>query len=151
MIKVAVVYTSSFGNTKTVAETIAASLQDAGLEVYSTRLEDLDRARLNDAGAIIIGSPNHMGNALGGVRDFIKQLGKKEMKISTAVFDTYMGADFQKATGKMEKLLQEKAPAMTIITPGLSIRVQGMRGPIHVDELEKARDFGKIIAGKLRS
>jgi len=42
-----------------------------------------------------------------------------------AVFDTYLGGDFEKAVKKMEKRLDEKVSTLKLIISGLSIRVGG--------------------------
>ena len=47
-----------------------------------------------------------------------------------AVFDTYLGGDFEKAVKKMEKRIGEKVLSLKLITSGLSIRVDEMKGPI---------------------
>lgn len=51
----------------------------------------------------------------------------------------------------MEKRISEKVPLMKKLVPGLSIKVQGMKGPIMDGELPKCKDFGKKIATKLKS
>lgn len=63
-----------------------------------------------------------------------------------AVFDTYIGRDFNKTVRKMEKRINEKVPGLNLITPGLSIKVKGMKGPIVEGELPKCREFGNKIA-----
>lgn len=67
-----------------------------------------------------------------------------------AVFDTYMGKDFEKAAKKMEKRISEKAPGLKKIADGLSIKVQGIKGPIAKGELQKCKEFGKNIATQLK-
>jgi len=67
-----------------------------------------------------------------------------------AVFDTYMGGDFGKATKKMEKRIGEKVSGLKSITSGLSIKVGGTEGPIVEGELPKCKDFGKKIATQLK-
>jgi flavodoxin len=151
MAKVAIVYESSYGNTRLVAENIAEGLKKTGIEVMLTRAKGIDWNQLTSSQAILIGSPNHIGNAIGNIRKFIKQLGKRGIKNKGAVFDTYIGKEFQKATGKMEELIKEKAPGLEIINPALSIMVKGMKGPIAEGELEKCQAFGQRIAEKLKS
>jgi len=52
---------------------------------------------------------------------------------------------------KMEKIIKEKAPELKRIAPGLSIKVQGMKGPIADGELPKCKEFGKKIADQLKT
>jgi hypothetical protein len=68
-----------------------------------------------------------------------------------AVFDTYLGEDFEKAVKKMEKRIGEKVPGLKLMTSGLSIRVGGTKGPIVEGELPRCKDFGKKIANQLRT
>jgi hypothetical protein len=56
------------------------------------------------------------------------------------------GRDFEKATKQTEQRVREKAPAMKMVTPGLSIKVEGMKGPIAEGELPKCDEFGANIA-----
>ena len=46
----------------------------------------------------------------------------------------------------MEKQIGEKVPGLTLVAPGLSIRVNGMKGPIAGGELPKCKGFGVEIA-----
>jgi len=68
-----------------------------------------------------------------------------------AVFDTYIKEDFEKAVKKMEKRINEKVLGLKQIAPGLSIKVQGMKGPILEEEFPKCKDFGKKIANQLKT
>jgi hypothetical protein len=68
---------------------------------------------------------------------------------SAAVFDTCLRSDFEKAVKKMEKRISEKASGLKIIAPGLSIKVQGIKGPIIEEELPKCKEFGRKIAAKI--
>jgi len=64
---------------------------------------------------------------------------------SVAVFDTYLGEDFEKGVKKMEEQIRAKAPSLKLLAPGLSIRVEGMKGPILEGELAKCKDFVKQL------
>jgi hypothetical protein len=68
-----------------------------------------------------------------------------------AVFDTYLGTDFEKAVKKMEKRINEKVSGSKQLAPGLSIKVQGMKGPILEGELPKCKEFGNKIATQLKT
>jgi hypothetical protein len=60
-----------------------------------------------------------------------------------------MGKDFEKAVKKMERRINEKAPGLKRIMAGLSIKVQGIKGPVMEGELNKCIEFGKKIALQL--
>jgi len=61
-----------------------------------------------------------------------------------------LGKDLEKAVKKMEKQIGEKAPGLKLLAPGLSVRVDGMKGPITQGELPRCKDFGVKIANLLK-
>ena len=155
MKKVIVAFESKFGNTKLVAETIEEGMREVGgIEADISELEEVDPDKVTDYDAILIGSPNHFGGPTKGVKKFIDKLGKLSLEVKMfAVFDTYLGKRsdyfFEKAVKKMEKRINEKVPGLKRIAPGLSIKVQEMKGPLVEGELPKCKDFGKKIGTKL--
>ena len=152
MARAIVIYESKWGNTKLVADAIAEGISGTGVDVEERELGEVDQTSLAEFDAIIIGSPNHIGNATRSIRKFIDGLGKANVEGKlTAVFDTYMGGDFEKAVKKMEKQLGQKAPSLSLPVPGLSIRVDGMKGPITEGELPKCHDFGASIGSRLKA
>jgi flavodoxin len=99
-----------------------------------------------------VGSPNHFGGPTRSINKFIDKLGKLDLKGKLfAVFETYLGKDFEKAVKKMKKRINEKVPGWKLIVPGLAIKVEEMKGPIVDGELPKCKEFGKKIANKLKS
>ena len=152
MVRVFIAYESKYGNTKLVAEAIAEGMREvSGVEAVLGELKEVDPDRLIEYDAVLVGSPNHTGRATGGIRKFIDGLGKLNLAGKpAAVFDTYLGGDFAKAVQKMEKQISEKVPGLRLAVPGLSIKVEGMKGPIAEGELPKCKDFGVKIATQLR-
>lgn len=152
-----VVYESKYGNTKLVAETITKGMSKVeGIEIVIKELKEVDPNKITDYDAILIGSPNHYGGPTEGVKEFIDRLGELNLKGKLfAVFDTYLGKKsdyfFEKAVKKMEKIVSKKVPALEQMAPGLSIKVQGMKGPIVEGELSKCKEFGKKIATQLKA
>jgi len=153
IVKAFVVYDTKYGNTKLVAETIADGLKGVeGMETAISDIEGLDLDNIPDFDLVLIGSPNHMGGPVRGITKFIDELGRLDMAgKQAAVFDTYMGGDFNKAVSKMDARIKQKAPSLRLISPGLSIRVQGMKGPIADGELPKCREFGNKLAEQLKT
>jgi len=152
LVKVFVVYDTKYGNTKLVAETIVEGMGEVeGIETDISDVEKIDLKKIADYDAILIGSPTHFGGPARGINKFIDKLGKLDLKAKwVAVFDTYIKEDFEKSVKKMEKRISEKVPRLKLITSGLSIRVDDMKGPITDGELPKCRDFGKKIATQLK-
>ena len=152
MAKVIIIYESKYGNTRLVAETIAGAMSEvSGIEITLIELKEIDLNMLNQFDAILVGSPNHMGNATKSIRKFIDGLGKVNLEGKpAAVFDTYIGNDFEKAVRKMEKQMGKTAPGLKLAAPGLSIRVERMKGPVTEGELPKCKEFGVKITTKLK-
>ena len=128
MAKVIVAYESKYGNTRLVAETIIDGMKEVkGIETVLNELKEVDLNKIPDYDAILVGSPNHFGRPTRGIKKFIDKLGKLNLKGKLgAVFDTYLGGNFEKAVKKMEKRINEKVPGLKLVAPGLSIKVQGM-------------------------
>ncbi len=142
--KVLIVYDTKYGNTKKVAELIADGINTAeGNETVINHIDDIDMGKDETYDLILIGSPNHMGSHTKTVKKFIKNLSGAPLKgNSFAVFDTYLGKDFEKAIKKMEKQISESMPDLNKASPGLSIQVTGMKGPILEEDLPKCGEFG---------
>ncbi len=153
MVRVIVVYDTKYGNTKLVAEKIVEGMDEVkGTEVAVSDVQKADPKKAADYDVILIGSPTHFGGPARGINGFIDKLGKLDLKAKwVAVFDTYLGEDFEKSVKKMEKRLGEKVPRLKLIVPGLSIMVDGMKGPVADGEFSKCKDFGKKIATQLKT
>lgn len=153
MVKVFVVYDTKYGNTKLVAEKIVEGMREVGgIETAISDVEEVDLETVADYDAILIGSPNHWGGPVRGIKKLIDKLGKLDLKAKwVAVFDTYIKGDFEKAVKKMEKRINEKTSGLKLIVPGLSVKVEDMKGPIVEGELPKCKEFGKKIASKLKT
>jgi len=152
-VRIMLVYESKYGNTKLVAETIAEGLREVeGTEVVVSELKEVDLSKIPNYDAILVGSPNHVGGPTWSIKKFIGKLGKLPLEgKSFAVFDTYLGISSGQAMKKMEKRIGGKVSGSKLVTPGLSIRVKGMRGPISEGELPKCKEFGKKIATQIKA
>ena len=153
MVKVFVVYDTKYGNTKLVAEKIVEGMREVEeIETAISDVEEVNLERVADYDTILIGSPNHWGGPVRGIKKLIDKLGKLDLKAKwVAVFDTYIKGDFEKAVKKMEKRINEKVPRLKLIVPGLSIKVGDMKGPIVDGELPKCKEFGIKIARQLKT
>jgi flavodoxin len=149
--KILVVYESKYGNTKRVAETIVEGMHRIdGIEIALNEVKKVDSNAIPRYDAIVIGGPTHFGGPTRGIKKFINKLSSFSLEGKQfAVFDTYIEEDFEKGTKKMEQIVGEKAPAMKMAAPGLSIKVEGMKGPIAEGELSKCEEFGAKIASQL--
>lgn len=154
MVKVFVVYDSSYGNTKLAAETIAEGMQGIeGVEASVASVKEVDVNKVADCDVLVLGAPNHMARPSRTMMHFVDKLVGLDLKANNAaVFGTYSGKlrDPDRAVKKMEKTLGEKFPKMGIVSPSLSVRVHGVTGPIFDGELDRCREFGKRIAKQVK-
>lgn len=148
--KVAVCYVSKYGNTERLAEAIAQELRQLdGIEATATETKKVDVEGLANYDLILIGGPTHFGAPTRKVTRFIEALAAANLNgKSVAVFDTYLGVDFEMSVKKMEEQIRTTAPGLRIAAPGLSIRVAGMKGPIVEGELAKCKDFARQLTAQ---
>lgn len=146
--KILIAYDSKYGNTKKVAELIGEGLKTVeGNTVSIENVKEINLEKDETYDLILIGSPNHVGSHIGSVKKFIKKLASASLKGDNyAVFDTYVGKDFEKVTSKMEKQIVKVIPNMKKVSSGLSIKVGGMKGPIVDEDLPKCKEFGIKLA-----
>ena len=152
-LKVFVIYDTKHGNTKLSAENILQGISDVrGIETSFGYANEIEVERVADYDAIILGAPNHMGRPSRTMKKFVDRLANVDLKTKyVAVFGTYAGKmrPVDRAVRKLEIMVQEKLPNLNLISPGLSVRVNGITGPIVEGELPKCYDFGRKIANIL--
>ena len=155
MAKVFVVYDSKYGNTKLAAENILEGIREVvGIETAIGYVKEIEIGKVADYDAIVLGAPNHMGRPSRTMKKFIDRLAELDLKAkNVAVFGTYSGRErpVDRAVKKLEKMVEKKLPNLSLISPGLSIRVNGIPGPLVEGELPKCVGFGKKIATQLRN
>lgn len=153
MIKVFVAYDSKYGNTKLAAENIMEGMEEVeGIETSIGYVKEIDIGKVADSDAIVLGAPNHMASPSRTMKKFVNRLSELDLKAkNVAVFGTYSGRvrPVDRAVRKLEKMVETKLPQLKMISPGLSIRVNGVTGPLVAAELPKCLDFGKKIASQL--
>lgn len=154
LVKVLVVYDTKHGNTKLAAESILEGIRGAGgIETAIGCVKEIDAGKAADCDLIVLGAPNHMGRPSWTMKKFVDKLAKLELKAKDViVFGTYAGKErHDRAVKKLEKMVETKLPNLHLILLGLSVRVNGIPGPIVEGELPKCVDFGKKIASQLKS
>jgi flavorubredoxin len=105
-----------------------------------------------DYDVIVLGAPNHMGRPSRAIKKFVDTLSELSLRAKyVAVYGTYAGRirAVDRAVKKLEKMVEKKLPNVNLISPSLSVRVNGVTGPIVEGELPKCVDFGKRIANQL--
>jgi flavorubredoxin len=155
LVKIFVIYDSKHGNTKLAAEKILEGIKEVeGIETAIAYAKEVDLGKVAEYDALILGAPNHMGRPSRTMKKFVDRLAEIDLKAKkAAVFGTYSGKEraVDRAVKKLEHMIEKKFPSLTLISPGLSIRVTGIPGPIVEGEVPKCLEFGKKIATQLRT
>jgi len=161
-----VVYESSFGNTKQIAEQVAAALADEGeVELVSV---DEPLAPLDEVDLLVVGGPTQVhgvssrrsrqgaldhgaGGELGiGVRDWIDALPNGARGPRVAAFDTRFHKPallVGSAAGGIARRLRQHGYALAAEPE--SFFVEGTSGPLEDGELERALEWGRTIANEV--
>jgi flavorubredoxin len=154
LVKVFVVYDTKYGNTKLAGENIVEGIREVeGIETSIGYVKEIEIGNVADYDAIVLGAPNHMGRPSQTMKKFVNRLAELDLKAkNVAVFGTYSGRirTLDRAVKKLEKMAEKKVPNLKLISPSLSIRVNGIPGPLVEGELPKCKDFGRTIANHLK-
>jgi len=146
-----VVYDSVYGNTKAVAEMIAAGIRSEGHEATVQSAKD-DMPERTDSDFVIIGSPTRMGRMTRASRSFIKGLNKSTWTKPFGFFDTVMQGVVEKkgstAAQRLYDLAEERG--LDARTPLFHAMVTGMRGPLQENTADNAKAFVKDFLASIR-
>ncbi len=142
MPKVVVVYLSTSGNTKAMADAIAEGARSRNLDAKAVNFHEVRIEELKDADAIAIGSSTFHYKMLPPMEKFIESLEKAKIKAKIgAAFGSYGWS------GEAPVMIAEKMRELGIdvIDPVLRIQYQ----PVGKD-LEECKRLGKDIAVKVK-
>lgn len=137
-----------YGNTRIAAEEIARGLAQSGLiEVTIATVGKFDPKKAREYPIVVLGAPNHLGTASKAMRAFLPQLGDGALlRKRVALFDTCYADQTGVAIRKMEEILREREPNLHLSLSGLSVVVEGSKGPVRQGDLLKCRQFGMRLA-----
>ena len=144
-----VVYHSKYGNCKQVAEAILAGLKEGGADVTLAEVGSLEGLP-EDLDFLVMGSPTRAGSASGPIRKFVKKA-SWTAGLKFAAF----GTGLAKGVAKGDKISAEdiseslKVFGLAEVVPPFRAGVGGWKGPLVEGALDKAREFGKAVAGAL--
>ena len=142
MPKVVVVYLSTSGNTKAMADAIVEGIQSRNVEAKAMNFNEARIEELKDADAIAIGSSTFYYKMLPPMEKFIESLEKAKIKAKIgAAFGSYGWS------GEAPVMIAEKMRqlGMVVIDPVLRIQYQ----PVEKD-LDECKRLGKDIAVKMK-
>ncbi|MCX7919623.1 MAG: FprA family A-type flavoprotein [bacterium] len=144
--RIAIFYVSAYGNTRNMAEVIAAEINQSGtIEAKLINAKEAEvellRNELESADGFLFGSPTFMGDAVKPIWDIISLLPTVAVRGKpVAVFGSFGWS------GEAIHLLEDrlKGLKMNITLPGLKIHFVPNR-----TELEQCRDFAKAFIASL--
>ncbi len=158
-VKGIVVYDTSYGNTRKVAETIAETLKESGIEIDLFDLKGVKKLSAKDYDFLVLGSPTRFGTMSFAFRGFLGKVKKEEwMSKPFAAFDTENPENIEKArVEKKEWSAAEKIAAklkeknMNQLLPVLKAAVLGQKGPLKEGEIERTKEYARELATKLKA
>jgi len=108
-----VVYDTSYGNTKKIAETVAETLKECGMEVDIFDVKDVKKLSAKDYDFLVLGSPTKFGTMSFAVRFFLGKVKSGEwMNRPFTAFDTENPENMEKkeysAAEKIAERLRDK-------------------------------------------
>lgn len=160
-----VVYESAWGNTKAVAEAVAAGLGEH-VAVDVTGVEDAPRLTDLQVDLLVVGAPTHAfglsrrvtredaherGGELitTGVRDWLDAAGARHVELKVAAFDTHVKHPNLPGWASHSAAKKLKHLGCTMLVKPRSFYVDGYEGPLLDGELEGAREWGAELANAL--
>jgi flavodoxin len=148
-----VVYDTSYGNTKKIAETIAETLKESGIEVDLFHRKDVKKLSAKDYDFLVLGSPTKFGTMSFAMRGLLGKVKSDEwMNKPFAAFDTENPENVEKNQGSAGEKIAEKLKEkqMTQLLPVLKALVHEMKGPLVEGEIERTKTYAKELANKLK-
>jgi menaquinone-dependent protoporphyrinogen IX oxidase len=153
-----VVYDTSYGNTKKIAETIAETLKESGIEVDLFYVKDVKKLSAKNYDFFVLGSPTKFGTMSLAIRFFLGKVKSEEwMNKPFAAFDTENPENIEqsriqnKEWSAAEKIAQKlKDKKMNQLLPVLKALVTGQKGPLVEGEIERTKDYARELTVKLK-
>jgi menaquinone-dependent protoporphyrinogen IX oxidase len=153
-----VVYDTSYGNTKKIAETIAETLKESEIEVDLFYVKDVKKLSAKNYDFFVLGSPTKFGTMSLAIRFFLGKVKSEEwMNKPFAAFDTENPENIEqsriqnKEWSAAEKIAQKlKDKKMNQLLPVLKALVTGQKGPLVEGEIERTKDYARELTVKLK-
>jgi menaquinone-dependent protoporphyrinogen IX oxidase len=148
-----VVYDTSYGNTRKIAETIAETLKESGMEADLFSIKNVKKLNAKDCDFLVLGSPTKFGTMSFAMRFFLNKVkGKEWVNKPFAAFDTENPENIERKEGSAaEKIaVKLKEKQMNQVVPVLKAVVLGWKGPLQEGEIERTKQYARELASKLK-
>ena len=145
-----VVYDSVHGNTERIARAIGEAITG---EVRVLRVGEVSSSELGTFDLLIVGSPTHGGRSTQAIQDLIKNAPATVFEdTNVASFDTRLTSRwvgiFGYAAGRIAGSLKRKGGRLAVPPEGFF--VEGTKGPLKDDEVERAAGWAREIVKSLK-
>jgi flavodoxin len=141
--KAHILYDSAYGNTRQIAETIAATLK--ALHAKAVPVGDFDPGSLATGDLLIVGSPINGWQPTARITELLKTLkGRGLDGVKAAAFDTRVKLFIHGDAAKKMTSLLKKGGALIVSTP-MPFYVEGSEGPLRSGETQKAAAWAQSI------
>ena len=158
MIRALVLYHSLYGNTKSVAVSLAKGLEESGVVVTVSSINDINVEEIPEYDLIVIGSPTHKLRPSKEMQEFLERLKTIDLKgLYGFSFDTRIESRMNRkglsllensAARSLERFMKHRG--MRIIKPRASAIVEGREGPLEagagLDFVQTGREIGESLA-----
>src|SRR4030043_628865 len=153
-----VIFDTSYGNTKTIAEAITETLKESKIEVDLFYVKDVKKLSAKDYTFLVLGSPTKFGTMSFTVKSFLGKLKSEEwMNKPFAAFDTENPENVEKARlenkewSAAEKIADKlRKKKMNQLLPVLKALVLGQKGPLVEGEGEGEKEDARHLTAKLK-
>ena len=116
-------------------------------------MKDVKKLSAKDHNFLVLGSPTKFGTMSFAVRFFLGKVKSKEwMSKPFAAFDTENPENIERKEGSAAEKIAEKLrdKQMNQLLPVLKAVVLGSKGPLQEGEIERAKDYARELAIKLK-
>jgi len=154
LMKALVIYDSTTGNTRTIAEAIAGNID--GCEASVISVENADPAKLSEVKLLIIGSSSHDLKIPPAIKKFIESIPDNSLDgVNVAAFDTRIvkenikklllrllseTSDF--AARPIAEALRKKGGTLVLLPEPFFL--ESDNGPLREGEVERAASWGRL-------
>jgi len=148
-----VVFDTSYGNTRVIAEAISQTLKESSIEVDTSYLKDVKILNAKDYNFLVLGSPTKFGTMSLAFKGFLGKVKSTDWANKPfAAFDTENPQNIQRRDGSAAEKIAEKLKEkqMQQLLPVFKAVVTGAKGPLQVSEIERARGYARRLAVELR-